>query len=77
MKRKLSFIFIALFLALSLLSMAAAAADELLVNGGLSGDGVPDGWEVVSYLGDSFSVEAADGEVILRSGEPNDLRLGQ
>ncbi len=77
MKRKLSFIFIALFLALSLLSMAAAAADELLVNGGLSGDGVPDGWEVVSYLSDGFSVEAADGEVILRSGEPNDLRLGQ
>ena len=77
MKRRLSFIFIALFLALSLLSMAAAAADELLVNGGLSGDGVPDGWEVVSYLSDGFSVEAADGEVILRSGEPNDLRLGQ
>jgi Gpi18-like mannosyltransferase len=76
MKSKTAFILIWV-LTLSLLSFSAAAADELLENGALSGEGIPDGWEAVSYLSDSFSVNAANGEVVMHCSEPNDLRLGQ
>ena len=76
MKKIISPVFIFLII-ISLMTFTASAADELLVNGELSGDGVPDGWEVISYLSEGFTVETADGEVIMRSAEPNDLRLGQ
>ena len=76
MKKKTALILI-LILSAALLPVRASAADELLVNGALEGEGVPDGWEVVSYLGDGFSVSAENGEVVMRSVEPNDLRLGQ
>ena len=59
------------------LSIGASAADELLVNGELSGEGVPDGWKVISYLSEGYSVSAQDGEVIMTSREGNDLRLTQ
>ena len=76
MKRKTIFILI-LILTMSLLSVSAAAAEELLENGALKGEGVPTGWEVVSYLSEGFSVNADNGEVAMHCIEPNDLRLGQ
>ena len=59
------------------LSVSAYAADELLINPELSGEGVPDGWNVISYLSTGYSVAVQDGEVIMTSREENDLRLTQ
>ncbi len=56
---------------------AFAADDELLQNGNLRGEEFPEGWSVLSYLAQNYSVSAKDGEVTLVSGEPNDLRLFQ
>ena len=68
---------ILLVILLSVLSFPAYAADELLVNPSLEGEGVPEGWTVLSYLSEGFSVSSQDGEVILTCLEANDLRLLQ
>ena len=66
----------AVFLILSA-GVFARAEDMLLTNPALEGEGVPDGWEVRSYLKDACSVESDRGIVTLISYEPNDLRLCQ
>ena len=66
----------AVFLILSA-GVFARAEDILLTNPALEGEGVPDGWEVRSYLKDACSVESDRGIVTLISYEPNDLRLCQ
>ncbi len=75
-KRILSGVLCLLFL-LPLFSAGALAAEPELKNGELSGDGIPDGWDVRSYLPDGYSAEAHDGIVTLSSSEYNDLRLTQ
>ena len=74
LKRALS-----LFAAMIILSsfICAHAADSLLENTGLFGEGIPEGWEVRSYLKEEYSVNSASGEVTLTSYDPNDLRLCQ
>ena len=57
--------------------LCAHAADSLLNNTSLTGNGIPEGWEVRSYLKEDYAVNAADGEVALISYDPNDLRLCQ
>ena len=57
--------------------LTASAADSLLENTDLSGDGIPEGWEVRSYLKEEYSVNALNGDVTLISYAPNDLRLCQ
>jgi len=59
------------------LTISVLAGSDLLENGALRGEGIPEGWSVLSYLSDEFSVSAENGEVTLRSTEPNDLRLFQ
>ena len=70
---------ISCFAAVFILSafLCAHAADSLLENTSLSGDGIPEAWDVRSYLKEDYSVSAADGEVTLISYDPNDLRLCQ
>ena len=75
MKMKKTVIF--LLICCVLMSISASAADDLLVNGELAGKGAPDGWAVMSYLPDHYTVTAEDGTVTLTSSDSNDLRLFQ
>ena len=60
-----------------MLSIRAAAASNLLKNGELDGNGPTEGWSVLSYLPENYSVTVTDGIAMLSSDEPNDLRLMQ
>ena len=55
----------------------AQAADQLLTNGSLAGEGVPTGWEVRSYLKENYTVQTQNGETALTSHQANDLRVYQ
>ena len=67
-KRKgISFIS-ALLIIISALPLTAKAAEgQMLTNGDLSGDGVPEGWTVQSYLPQDYSVTAECGVVTLNA----------
>lgn len=56
---------------------AAAAGEELLANGALDGEGIPEEWSVVSYLSEGCSAAVSDGVAALTSREANDIRLCQ
>ena len=60
-----------------MLSIRAAAASNLLKNGELDGNGPTEGWSVLSYLPENYSVTVTDGIAMLSSDEPNDLQLMQ
>lgn len=66
------------FLAAVLLTLPALAAGEtLLINGELAGTGIPEGWEVSSYLTQGYAADARDGVVTLTAYNEDDLRLVQ
>ena len=55
----------------------AFAAEPELRNADLSGEGIPEGWGVHSYLQEGYGISASDGIVTLSSQDYNDLRLTQ
>ena len=75
--RKLWFSFTAALLCLLALPLQVRAEDPLLKNEELAGEGIPESWEVRSYLKEAYDVSADGGEVTLTSYEANDLRLCQ
>ena len=68
---------ITFFAAILCFSSTALAADSLLANGELAGEGVPDGWEAVSYSPEDCAISVEDGVVTLSSDQANDVRLRQ
>ena len=68
---------LAALLWLLILPLHARAADSLLRNGELAGEGVPEGWTVRSYQKEEYAVSTENGETTLTSFEANDLRVCQ
>ncbi len=77
MRKRYIKIYAAMLIAALLLTVPVRAEDALLQNGELAGEDVPEGWTVVSYNSDGWSVSLEDGAVVLASSGANDLRLCQ
>ncbi len=77
MKKPIRFLIIISALAAMFSGTASAALDPGLVNGELAGQGIPDGWEVLAYEAEGYSVTAENGEVTITARGENDIRLQQ
>ncbi len=70
-------VFLLLLILLSACIVPALAGDDLLVNGGFSGDALPDGWNVTAYRDDGFEIVRDSDAVYISAVLLNDVRLSQ
>ena len=61
----------------TLLQIGALADDSLISNADFTSAELPDGWDIVAYAENGYSVSAQDGALAITASAENDVRFCQ
>ena len=71
------YVFFSLLFICAVLQGAAFADGSLLMNADFSAPELPDGWDIVAYEAENYSVYTQNGALVIASAAENDVRLCQ